>query len=371
MSHYRFTLVMPSASRTGGAEESFCQLLKSDAAQQVLWQVIFLEEGPLVRWASERGNVVRVVASGRTRQLWQWWRASGEIKRHAKEFSSDLIFGWMTKGQVYGGLAAWRSGIDAAWFQMGLPEHGMLDRASRLLPAKAILACSKYVAELQRQSQPLANVISVPLGVDVSRFSDAYALDVRQARTMLNLPTDRPIVGIVGRLQRWKGMHVLIDAMSRVVTQVPDALCLIVGGVYPAEPEYPSYLCDQIERLGLEGHVLMVGAQDNVPLWMKAMDIFVHASDREPFGIVVVEGLYLGKTVIATTPGGPEEIIQNGINGFFAGFGDSESLATRVVSILSTHGFINPKIAHESSLKYGDEAFSERVISAIQAVVTK
>jgi glycosyltransferase involved in cell wall biosynthesis len=115
----------------------------------------------------------------------------------------------------------------------------------------------------------------------------------------------------------------------------------------------------------------MVGAQDNVPLWMKAMDIFVHASDREPFGIVVVEGLYLGKTVIATTPGGPEEIIQNGINGFFAGFGDSESLATRVVSILSTHGFINPKIAHESSLKYGDEAFSERVISAIQAVVTK
>jgi glycosyltransferase involved in cell wall biosynthesis len=371
MSQYRVTLVMPSASKTGGAEEAFCQLLKSIAAKQAFWQVVFLEDGPLVAWTQARGHRARVVRCGRTREVWRWWRSATEISQYAKEFHSNLIFGWMTKGHVYGGLAAWQCRIDAVWFQMGLPERGFLDKASRVLPTKAVLCCSEFVANLQRKKQPNVKVHAVPLGVDTERFTSSLSITKADARKNLGLPADRPIVGIVGRLQAWKGMHVLLDAMALVNKEHTNALCLIVGGTYPAEQNYPNMLRDQISRLGLQHSALMVGAQTNVQMWMRAMDVIVHASEREPFGIVVVEGLCLGRPVIATTPGGPDEIIKDGDNGFLVRFGDAVDLAERISQVLRNPMLIDPEMTQASSLRFTDEAFAERTMVAIEAILRK
>ena len=71
----------------------------------------------------------------------------------------------------------------------------------------------------------------------------------------------------------------------------------------------------------------MAGKQTNVPDWMMAMDIVIHASDREPFGIVIVEAMALGKPVIASIPGGPEEIVTDGEDGLLVRSGDAGALA--------------------------------------------
>ena len=65
----------------------------------------------------------------------------------------------------------------------------------------------------------------------------------------------------------------------------------------------------------MEEKIRMVGVQRNVPELMQAMDVFVHASEKEPFGIVVIEAMSLGKPAVATRPGGPEEIVDDGFNG--------------------------------------------------------
>ncbi len=78
----------------------------------------------------------------------------------------------------------------------------------------------------------------------------------------------------------------------------------------------------------------MVGAQTNVPLWMQAMDIFVHASDAEPFGIVIVEAMGLGKPVIAGSVGGPTDIITERVNGLLVDFEDHDGLASRILEVL-------------------------------------
>lgn len=365
---YTISVVMPSASPTGGAEEAFTQLIKSNAATKINWQVIFLEDGPLVEQMKPFVEQSLVVKCGRTREIFKWWKASGEISRLARNFQSGLILGWMTKGHVYGGLAARRAQIPAAWFQMGLPENGLLDHMSRVLAARAVFTCSEFVAELQLAKQPNANVFAVPLGVDLSRFDLTKLPTPFDSRQQLGLPEAGPIIGIVGRLQRWKGMHTLIAAMPAILKKHPKAHCVVVGGTYQAEPGYEDDLHKQAGTLGIGGHITFTGAQTNVPHWMQAMDVFVHASANEPFGIVVVEAMALGKAVVAATPGGPNEIILDTIDGLLYQCGDSVGLAEKLSLVLhdpvlrETLG-ANARVS--SREKYSSGAYSERIVRAL------
>jgi glycosyltransferase involved in cell wall biosynthesis len=359
------TLVMPSASKTGGAEEAFCQLIKSEAAEALKLQVIFLEDGALVDWTRSHVDDVSVIRCGRTRNVLKWWKSSNEIASRAKKFNSKLILGWMTKGHVYGGLAAVRAGIPSAWYQMGIPERSILDRASRLIPTKKVITCSDFVAELQRKVQSNVDVTGVHLGVDVERFRPMLEVSMCEARVSLGVPLQCPVIGIVGRLQTWKGMHVLIEAMPAVLEKCPNALCVIVGGQYPAEPDYPEKLACLIKRLGIDRSVLMVGAQEDTPRWIRSMDIFVHASEREPFGIVVLEALYLGKTVIATVPGGPSEIISDGLNGYHVPYGDPLMLSKAILKIFDTSAYIPSCVAHETAIKFTSELFAAKTVRLI------
>ena len=356
---------MPSAEPTGGAEEAFLQFIRSQVSGSLSLQICFLERGSLERETERLGLPTRCIKTGRTREIRTWWRAAGEIADAATKFGGGGILGWMTKGHVYGGLAAWRAGLPAAWYQMGLPESGLLDRAARMLPAKAVFACSDFVAELQRRAQPRTPVIAIPLGADLTRFHAVRSVTPAEARRRLGLPDNGPLVGIVGRLQAWKGMHVLIDAMPKVLQHHPSAHCVVVGGPFGAEPKYPKLLAEQVARLNLQAHVHLVGMQTDVPLWMQAMDVMVHSSDREPFGIVVVEALSLGKPVIACTPGGPAEIIQDGNNGYLVEYGDSAHLAERINSILLRGGcFDLTKISHSES-HFSANAYAQRVVTEL------
>jgi len=142
------------------------------------------------------------------------------------------------------------------------------------------------------------------------------------------------LIGIVGRLQRWKGIHVLVDALPLVRARHPEAQLVIVGGAHEPEPDYPAALMAQVAHFGLEGAVTFAGFQADAPRWMQAMDIIVHASDREPFGIVVIEAMALGKPVVAGADGGPAEVITPGVDGLLAPFGDAAALAEALLKYL-------------------------------------
>jgi len=362
------TLVMPSAFPTGGAEEALLQVLKSPASREFSWQVVFLEHGPLVDQVKPFVKESLVVTCGRTRNIWKWWKASKAIERHAHAFQSDLILGWMTKGHVYGGLAAWLGKIPAAWFQMGLPDNGLLDWVSRRLPSKVVFTCSEFAAGEQRAKQPGSNVVAIPLGVDLSRFEISNLPSPAEARNQLGLPSDGPMIGIVGRLQHWKGMHTLIDAMPRILENHPESNCVIVGGAYPAEPKYESFLKQRAKNHGLESKIIFAGAQVNVPIWMQAMDIVVHASIREPFGIVVVEAMSLGKSVIASVPGGPAEVIRDGKNGLLSLGSDHLMLAEKVNTLLDDANLRNElgrNAMNDAKHYFSSNAFAQRLTVTI------
>jgi glycosyltransferase involved in cell wall biosynthesis len=90
-------------------------------------------------------------------------------------------------------------------------------------------------------------VLGVALAADVSRFSEATKHSPADTRRRLGLDPDRPLVGIVGRLQRWKGMHVYAEAMSSVLKEVSDCQGIIVGGKHHLEPYYADWLAERIQ----------------------------------------------------------------------------------------------------------------------------
>jgi len=156
-----------------------------------------------------------------------------------------------------------------------------------------------------------------------------------EVRADLGLHNGDPCIGVAGNIQQWKGQKVLVDAMAKVVEEIPAARGLIIGGVHRAGAGYHDELQKQIRSYGLERNVLITGFRRDIANVMNALDVVVHTSvTPEPFGRVILEGMLLGKPVIASAAGGVPELIDDGETGFLIPPGDSEALADRLVMLL-------------------------------------
>ncbi|HET7237470.1 MAG TPA: glycosyltransferase family 4 protein, partial [Terrimicrobiaceae bacterium] len=155
--------------------------------------------------------------------------------------------------------------------------------------------------------------------------------------------------------------------------KVPDCEGIIVGGMFKFEPDYEQWLRSKIRDLGLEDKIRMVGVQRNVPEWMQAMDVFVHASEKEPFGIVVIEAMSLGKPVVATKPGGPEEIISDGVDGQLVTWDKPDELAKAILKFLRDPAWARSvgERAQQRSQEYTMEKYAQRVGYAVRKLMRK
>lgn len=362
-------ILMPVATRRGGAEELLRRFVCHDAVPEE-WVVAFFEDGPLRRVLADHGVQTRVIQAGRLREPHRYVRTVWRIARLSQAVGADLVFSWMPKAHLYGSWAAQWAGVPAAWYQHGAPELGWMDRLLTLQPAQAVVTCSRYVAEQQGDLWPRRPTRVVRPCVDLEQFRPEKLPSPREARARLALPRNGPVVGMVGRMQAWKGVHTFIRAFSCIRDAHPDAHGVIVGGKHPLEPDYTEQVDELIRDLGLEASISRVGHQPNVPRWMQAMDVVVHASDSEPFGMVIIEAMALQKPVVAGASGGPREIIEAGETGLFAPYEDSDRLSTQILKLLD-----HPKKAREMgraarqrALDFSADRFARRLTAALRTI---
>lgn len=371
MKALRVLVVMPLATPRGGAEINFRQLLLHGRGRGVEWIVVFLRDGPMVAEARALGLDVRVVPSGRFRNIATRIGAIRRIARIATSQKADLVFGWMVAGQLTAGAAALLAGKPGVWFQAGTPRPDWLDRVSTLLPARGVIVVSRAAAAAQARVWPVRRQWLVYPGASLGSFDPARLPSPAAMRARLGLPADGPLIGMAGRLQRWKGMHVFVAAVAQIRATHPGVHAVIVGGTHETEPKYGAELRAQVHALGLDGALTLAGFQPNVAEWMQAMDVFVHASDREPFGIVVVEAMALGKPVVAGAGGGPAEIITDGENGLLAPYGDAGSLARAVTRYLDDRALAARvgAAARARAAVFDDRTFADNIIAALRESV--
>jgi len=94
-------------------------------------------------------------------------------------------------------------------------------------------------------------------------------------------------------------------------------------------------LKDKIHSYGLDNDIIVTGFRTDVANLLNAMDVFIHASIRpEPWGLVVLEAMAMGKAIIASNDGGPVEMIVDGESGFLVEPGNPEHLAAKLNILL-------------------------------------
>jgi glycosyltransferase involved in cell wall biosynthesis len=173
-------------------------------------------------------------------------------------------------------------------------------------------------------------------GVDLNEF--AHDFDVAAVRSEFGWTVQDPIVGVVGRLDWWKGHEYFLEAVAKAAHQIPNLKGLIVGAPQSSARNQAYYqeLQSLTRSLGLEDRVVFTGFRSDVPRLMSAMDVVVlPSSNPEPFGLVVIEGMAAGKPVVATAAGGPVDIIEDGISGRLVPCKDARTMAAAIVELLS------------------------------------
>lgn len=365
-------ITMPVATQRGGAELQLQQLIEYRAEARLEPTVAFMRPGPMVDWCRKQGVPALVTDAGRLRQSQRLGRTVRALTSVAREQRSQVVIGWMAKGQIYGGLAAAAARLPSMWLQPGIPGvMAPIDRAATLLPTKLIVTVSKTVDAAQRKLVPRRPTTIIYPAVDTARFDARRIGEGREARRRLGLPGDAPIFGSVGRLDRWKGFHVLLDVFPEVLERHPDAVLLLVGGPHELDPSYAAELRAQATRLGRPERVLLVGQQPNPEEWLQAMDVFVHTSDNEPFGMVVIEAMALGKPVVAGADGGPTEIITPGVDGLLSPHGDRQALSGAILRFLGDDelrrrvGLAAKLRAHDFTVQQFAEQFGAAVAQAV------
>jgi len=335
-------IVMPLADLRGGAQIMLLHLLRANKQTTGLdYTVVFLEQGPLAEEVEALGYSVKICQAGKLRQAGRYVSTVFKLYAWLKQEKVSIVMSWMSKAHLYAGPAAFLAKVDAVWFQHGIPKSDIMEKCLGYIPAKAVLCPSQAAMKAQIKITPKLRATVINPAVDLNMYNMDAAPSLKGVRNGLGVSEQDRIVGIVARLQRWKGIHTFLEAAAQVAERHSNVHFVIVGGDHYSEPDYPNELKNQAIQSGITQKVHFVGHQADVAGWLQAFDILVHASAKEPFGMVIIEGMASGKPVIAAKAGGPLEIITQGENGLLVPPGDAAGIALAIERLIKDQDFYN------------------------------
>ncbi len=199
------------------------------------------------------------------------------------------------------------------------------------------ICISEHVARGFRRSD---RVRVIHNGVDLHRF-DPTVSDRATQRGALGLSCDDPALGVVAQLTPWKGQDDAITALAVVRRRFPRARLLLVGEAKFLSSDtrydnraYKASLQEQARQLGVSDAVTFLGERDDIPSLVHALDVVLVPSWMEPFGRCVIEGMAMERAVLATSAGGPSEIIDDGVSGLLAPPRSAAAWAERIIALL-------------------------------------
>ena len=296
------------------------------------------------RWWPEPA-VHRLVEQGRRDHLDvdQWddhsrfsWHTVSHLAEELSRGGYDLLVTHDHKTDLMGYLAARRSKTPCLsvthGYDLSLLRMRLYRRVDLLVLRR--FPCIVAVSDSLRQELIAARlspdrICVIPNAIDVARFAEGAVDRAAEWRRRAAEP-GAPVILTVGRLYRQKGLEYFVQAAAQIHHEVPQARFWIAGeGVHRGQLEA------QIQSLGLEGVVTLLGGQRDIAAIMAASDVFVMPSLGEGFGYVLLEAMALAKPVVATRVGGMPEIVRDGETGWLVPPRQPAAIATAVLKILN------------------------------------
>jgi glycosyltransferase involved in cell wall biosynthesis len=253
-------------------------------------------------------------------------RHAGPVREVLDRRRADVLVATSIKALLFGWPAARRRRAAIVW-----SVHDRIHRS--YLPGAAVLVLrhvaprlvdgivvnSRTTLETIRPGRTPVIVAAPTVPLDDRDFSEPGD-DVRR-------------VVVLGRLAPWKGQDLFLRAFARAFAGSATE-AVVVGGALFGEDDYAASLHDEAERLGIADQVRFTGHLDDPWTELAEADVLVHCSRiPEPFGMVVVQGMWARCAVVATRPGGAAALVTDRQDGLLVPCDDEPALAEALAEL--------------------------------------
>ena len=295
---------------------------------------------------------------------------AGRLAKLVREGGYDLIHvrsrapAWSVK------IAAKRAGFPWIATYHGIygtkPEWFKLWYNRVMLQGLRTVCVSDYVKNHVESTYhpPAGQLVTIHDGADTSRFYPSAVTPETAAnyKTSLGFAADAPLIVMAGRLTRWKGQHILLEAVARMRHEKVGVLFV---GSDQGRVEYSNELKALAAKLPSGKKAVFLDRSDDMPLVYAAGTVAVNASSGQPeaFGRVIPEAQATGTLVVGTAHGGACETIDDGRTGFLVPPDDVAALANRLDAIFDLDESARTAI-REAALRSVRENFSTEVTCA-------
>lgn len=328
-------LFIHSSSELYGSDRSLLNIVKGIDKSEFNVFVILPCQGPLVNEMKKVKSVkveICEVAVLRRKNLSikggivyfkELVQSVGFLKDYIKKNRIDIV-DTNTAVVFPGAIAAKHCGIRSVWHIREIIKNRMENKVISMM-------MNRYADSIIANSMSTSNALKVNKG----KIHVIYNA-VEEDNCICKEKHELLVVGMAGRINRWKGQKLFVDMAEIVHKRFPKVIFEIAGDSYVGEEhlklELQQYICDK----KLESSVVLLGQVNDMKKFYEGLDIFVLPSIQpEPFGLVVIEAMGYGIPVVATNHGGPVEIISDGEDGYLVEFATANQMAEKVEILLS------------------------------------
>jgi glycosyltransferase involved in cell wall biosynthesis len=333
--------------------------------------------GAMVREV-ERAGAKHVAMPVDTKNPFEIWRNIGRLRALLETERVDLVHARSRAPAWSARAAARRAGVSFVTTFHGTYNFGnwVKKRYNAIMTrGDRVIAISEFIADHVRKNYHVGaeRIEVIHRGIDLEIFSP-QAVPVPRILALAQrwrLPDGVPVVMLPGRLTRWKGQTIFLEALARI----GDAECMgvIVGGDQ-GRTSYRAELEDQIKALGLESRVRLVGDTNDMAAAFMLADVVVSAStDPEAFGRIIVEAQAMGRPVIAPNLGAAPETVIDGVTGWLVSPSDPAALASAIRKALGLNEEQRHAIAYAAEnhvrAKFSKDTMCAKTLALYRAVV--
>ncbi len=342
----RVAFVDQTGDASGGAQESFALLL----THLPVWiepRVLLFHDGKYAARLRDAGLDVSILqvskafsASKRERTRLAGLAAAPlaitRLARWLRAEHVDLVYTHTVKAHFVGAPAARLAGLGCV-----VHLRDILDGTPLFALRKICSACSRERIAISNSvarayALPATTVVRNPL--DLRAYRDLPSRDAACAALGISRSPGVATVGIVGRINRWKGHDAFVRIAAEVRRNV-NARFLIVGDAVFRDLDFVDELHQRVKTLNLEDCITFVPWVDDVKNAYAALDVHVNCSDREPFGRSVIEAAACGVPTVCFSDAGVSEVLTDKVDGRVVPQGDEAAFAAAIAEIIRTPDF--------------------------------
>jgi glycosyltransferase involved in cell wall biosynthesis len=297
-----------------------------------------------------------------------------------KSRNSDVIYVNTQRAMVVGAIAGLISRRPVVWHlrdivskeHFGKTQLTIIKWCTKLMLERVIAnstASAVALTALTRLKEERLDVVFN--GISAEPFTELESVAQHELRARFGLPQDAFLVGSFSRLARWKGQHILLEALL----EAPEMHAVLVGAALFGEDAYEAELRAYVLEHGLADRVHFLGFQHDIAACMKAVDVVAHTSiSPEPFGRVIIEGMLAKRPIVAARAGGVTDIVEDRENGILCTPGDVHALAGALGELSTDVGLRNRLVEQgyaNAISRFGTERYVESVEKILSDVAGK